>query len=82
MDDNPIVPHILTVAERLAVVETISVQTRSDVSEIKSDVKALLESKNKIWGMGTFLTRTVAFLAMVFAGSSLAITLITRGLAL
>ena len=68
-----------SVLERLAVVETLTTETRSDVSEIKSDVKVLLENKNKILGAGIFVTRSVAILAMLFAGTSLAITILSKG---
>lgn len=68
-----------SVIERLAVVETLTAETRNDVSEIKSDVKALLHSNSRMSGIGVFIVKSVSFLAMVFAGASLAITVLSKG---
>lgn len=72
-------PFVTPVIERLVIVETLTAETRADVSEIKADVKALLGDKNKILGAGIFVTRAVAFMAMVFAGASLTITILSKG---
>lgn len=52
----------MELAERVAKLEVLTGETRSDVAEIKADVKLLLESKWKADGRAIGMSTIVAFL--------------------
>lgn len=53
--------------ERLAVLETLVSETRSDVSEVKVDVKKLLERSHRQVGMLSFVQNVAPWVALALA---------------